>query len=202
MDTAAIVFAEQGYHNTAVKDIVDRAQVSVGSFYFYFKGKEELFEELYTDISKDFDEKTTMVLDTKNYSLAKNFTRAVTVNLWLYQNRSELIKLMLIEAPGLNPEFQKRRHESIRLSCETMEEWFRIFKTKHSVNIPDEKAAALAFNGTFYYLVIDWAEGDRKVDLTDSAYALSVFNLQALGISFQNEDVEKYVKELLEELNR
>lgn len=201
MDTAARVFAKQGYHNTSVKDIVEEAQISVGSFYFYFKGKEELFAELYTDITKEFDEKTLMVLDTKNFSLAKNFTRAITVNLWMYQKNRELTRIMLVEASGLNPEFNKRRWESIKNSCESMEEWFGQFKRKNSVNIPDERVAALAFNSTFYYLVIDWFNNDSGTDLTDSAFALSVFNLQALRVSFENEEIKQYVEELLEELN-
>jgi AcrR family transcriptional regulator len=202
MDTAGRVFAERGYHSTTVKDVVAAAEVSVGSFYFYFKGKEELFAELYTEITKEFDERTLSVLDTKNFSLAKNYTRAITVNLWMYQQRRELTKLMLVEAAGLNPEFAKRRWESIQASSDTMAEWFRIFKNGATpVNIPDEKVAALAFNGTFYYLVIDWAEGSNDVLLTDHAYALSVYNLQALRVSFEEEEIRTYVKEMLEELN-
>ena len=201
METAAKVFAEHGYHNTSVKDIVDEAKVSVGSFYFYFKGKEELFSELYASITKEFDEKTEMVLDTENFGLAKNFTRAITVNLWLYQERRELAKIMLFEAAGLNPEFEKKRWEGIKKACSTMEEWFKRFKVRSSVNIPEESVAALAFEGTFAYLVADWLMSDSGKKLTDSAFALSVYNLQALKIPFEEEEIKKYVTELLDELN-
>jgi Transcriptional regulator len=204
MDTAARVFAEQGYHNTSVKDVVDKAGISVGSFYFYFKGKENLFAELYTEITREFDEKTLMVLDTENFSLAKNFTRAITVNLWMYQQRRELTRIMLIEAAGLNPEFNKIRWESIRQSWESMEERFQKFITrcKTPVKIPDARVASLAFNGSMYYLVLDWAEGNQETDLTDSAFALSVYNLQAIKVSFEEAEIKQYVKELLDDLNR
>lgn len=203
MDTAAKVFAERGYHKTTVKDIVDEAEISVGSFYFYFEGKENLFAELYTEITKEFDQKTLMVLDTKNCSLAKNFTRAITVNLWMYQQHRELTKIMLIEAVGLNPEFNKRRWESIQQSWESMEERFDMFinRSKTPVNIPDARVASLAFNGTMYNLVLDWVEGKQETDLTESAFALSVYNLQAIKVSFEEEELKQYVKELLDELN-
>ena len=43
---AVKTFQEKGFHETRVKDITDRAGTSVGNFYRYFKGKEEIFEFL------------------------------------------------------------------------------------------------------------------------------------------------------------
>ena len=201
LDTSAKVFASKGYHNTGVKDIVEDAGISVGSFYFYFKGKEELFTELYLNTVKDFQDNAEKVLDIKNYTLAKNFVRVITANLWMYENKRELARIMLIEAVGLNPEFEKKRSDSIKESCRTMEEWFKRFKVHNPVNIPDERIAALVFEGSFYYLIIDWLQSGQDVRLTDSAYALSIYNLQALRVPFESEDIESYIKEVLNELN-
>ncbi len=46
MDCAAELFAERGYHPTAVADIVDRLGVGKGVFYWYFSSKEELLVEI------------------------------------------------------------------------------------------------------------------------------------------------------------
>ncbi|MFD1176435.1 TetR/AcrR family transcriptional regulator [Paenibacillus puldeungensis] len=201
LDTAAKVFANRGYHNTTVKDIVEEASISVGSFYFYFKGKEELFAELYLNIAKNFEDTAQRVLDTKNYNLAKNLTRVITANLWMYQSKRELARIMLIEAVGLNPEFEKKRSESVKESSRTMEEWFKRFKVHNPVNIPDERIAALAFESSFYYLILDWLEGNGADKLTDSSYGLSIYNLQALKVPFEDENIKMYVKEVLDELN-
>ncbi|WP_310830351.1 TetR/AcrR family transcriptional regulator [Paenibacillus pedocola] len=202
LDTSAKVFANRGYHNTTVKDIVEEASISVGSFYFYFKGKEELFTELYLNIVKAFQDTAQKVLDIENYNLAKNFTRVISANLWMYQSNRELARIMLIEAVGLNPEFEKKRSDSVRESCRTMEGWFKRFKVHNPVNIPDERIAALAFESSFYYLILDWLEGDEAVKLTDSSYGLSIYNLQALKVTFEDEDIKMYIKEVLDELNR
>ena len=44
------LFATQGYHKTSMEQVADRAEVSVGTVYFYFKNKEDLLVHLIDDI--------------------------------------------------------------------------------------------------------------------------------------------------------
>ncbi len=46
LETAARLFAEQGYTGTTVGDICDSLTVGKGVFYWYFRSKEALFSEL------------------------------------------------------------------------------------------------------------------------------------------------------------
>ncbi len=50
VDCAAALFAERGYTETRIKDIVDAAGVAKGLFYWYFENKEALFAEVAVDI--------------------------------------------------------------------------------------------------------------------------------------------------------
>ncbi len=50
LDCAARLFAERGYADTRVIDIVRAAGVAKGLFYWYFENKEQLFQELADDI--------------------------------------------------------------------------------------------------------------------------------------------------------
>jgi len=50
LDCAARLFAERGYDDTRVIDIVRAAGVAKGLFYWYFENKEQLFRELAEDI--------------------------------------------------------------------------------------------------------------------------------------------------------
>jgi TetR/AcrR family transcriptional regulator, fatty acid metabolism regulator protein len=52
MQAAVQVFAEKGYHNATVRDIVSLADVAVGTFYFYFPDKETLFTHLYDETAE------------------------------------------------------------------------------------------------------------------------------------------------------
>jgi AcrR family transcriptional regulator len=49
MVAAAVLFADRGYHPTAVSDIVDSLGVGKGVFYWYFSSKEELLGEILRD---------------------------------------------------------------------------------------------------------------------------------------------------------
>jgi AcrR family transcriptional regulator len=46
LDAALEVFAERGYHQTSVSDLVAAAGVARGTFYLYFDGKAAIFHEL------------------------------------------------------------------------------------------------------------------------------------------------------------
>ncbi len=49
MAHATTLFADRGYHPTAVSDIVDSLGVGKGVFYWYFSSKEELLSEILRD---------------------------------------------------------------------------------------------------------------------------------------------------------
>ena len=53
LDESSRLFAERGYHPTAVADIVDALGVGKGVFYWYFESKEDLFLEILASSSQD-----------------------------------------------------------------------------------------------------------------------------------------------------
>ena len=53
-DAAIEVFFEHGYHAAKVSQIVKSVGVAQGTFYLYFEGKQQLFEELVTDFVELF----------------------------------------------------------------------------------------------------------------------------------------------------
>jgi AcrR family transcriptional regulator len=52
LDAAERVFAELGYHDASIVRITEAAGVAQGTFYIYFSGKRELFEELVADLNR------------------------------------------------------------------------------------------------------------------------------------------------------
>ena len=202
LNTATKVFAANGYHNTTVKDIVDEADISVGSFYFYFKSKDDLFAELYISKTEIFHNTVISVLDVEKFSMLKNFIRVMITNLWLYEQNRDISKIMLLEAAIINPNFQKIRTDSMKESAQTMAAWFEQFKLHNGVNIPDTRIAALIYEGTFYYLINEWLESDTSIHLTDYGYTFCIYNLQALKIPFEEVIVNEYIDEVLIELEK
>jgi len=42
LDIAAEIFSEKGYHDASIRDLAERAQMSLAGLYYYFRSKEEL----------------------------------------------------------------------------------------------------------------------------------------------------------------
>lgn len=54
LDAALRVFAERGYHDASISDIVKAASVARGTFYLYFQSKNEVFIALLDELSARF----------------------------------------------------------------------------------------------------------------------------------------------------
>ena len=185
LDSAAKVFAIQGYHQTKVTDILDEAGISTGSFYFYFNNKEELFEILYDEMIKTYLMVLQDAVDTMNdnaENIAVSITKAITLSLRTFQKSKELARIMLIGSIGLNHQFEKKRtadHQKISL---VFEEIFDMLLQKGAIRIPDAKVAAILFAGSIYSIIIHWLQVEPPSDLVEFALPLIIYNLQALGI--------------------
>jgi len=200
-ETAAQIFAENGYHQTSVKDITEKAGISVGTFYLYFKNKEDLFEKLYDETAQmSSDISKYAIYEKKSETVAERFSRAVTASFWTFQKYKDLARIMLIEAVGLNPQFEKKYAELMQRSYKEMEIVLTELKKKGLVDIPDAKVAAVAFEGSCMTYITYWLRTDDKSDLNAHAYSLIIFILQALKVNFKDEDVKRYIKDILEEL--
>jgi TetR/AcrR family fatty acid metabolism transcriptional regulator len=118
MQAAIRVFAEKGYHAATVRDVVEAAEVAVGTFYFYFPDKETLFVHL-------FDETAAFLLKTLQQALAARpgFAQRVEgaaqayLNVALYE--PAVVQLLLVNGPGSVPALAERqadfRQKMVRL---------------------------------------------------------------------------------------
>lgn len=196
LDTAAKIFAERGYYNTKVRDILGETGISTGSFYFYFTNKEELFEILYNEMINTYlnvlqDAVNTMTDNADN--IIESITRAITLSLRTFQKSRELARIMLIGAVGVNPHFEKKRtadHQKISI---IFEEIFRKLSQEKAISVPDAKVAAILFTGSIYSLIINCLQEDRPIDLVEFTFLLIVYNLQALGIKYNDRDLNSMI---------
>ncbi len=52
LEAAESIFADVGYHDASIVKITEAAGVSQGTFYLYFTGKKEIFDELVRDLNR------------------------------------------------------------------------------------------------------------------------------------------------------
>jgi AcrR family transcriptional regulator len=198
IDIAVKVFSVNGYYGTTVKDVVEAADISVGTFYFYFKNKEELFETLYDEMSEElFDTALYNAMQNINKEIDLGFSKAIAFFLKAIELNRPLAKIMLIEAVGLNPKFERKRAEVTKKYVNYTAEAFEQMKQWVNVSIPDVRICSTAFIGTLYNVIMEWLQDNSANNLTDYAYALTIYNLQALKIDFKDNQVKAGIAEIL-----
>jgi len=61
VDAAKAVFAEHGYHNASVSDIIGGARIARGTFYLYFESKQQIFETILSEALEQLRSRITRI---------------------------------------------------------------------------------------------------------------------------------------------
>jgi AcrR family transcriptional regulator len=121
MQAAVRVFAEKGYHAATVRDIVQAAEVAIGTFYFYFPDKETLFVHLYEETALFLLQAIQQALGRFTTAAASQATlpRQVEAGIQAYVNvavyEPAIIQLLLIGGLGSQALLEKRAEFRERL---------------------------------------------------------------------------------------
>jgi len=106
LQSAKELFSKKGYYETKVSDIVEKSGVAQGTFYIYFKSKEEIFLELvkslHLDLMKNLEKYIKIEKDCQ--SLIKDFVKEFLTE--VYNNR-EIAEIFFSQLFGLNQDFKK-----------------------------------------------------------------------------------------------
>lgn len=106
INSAKRLFSKKGYYETKVSDIVADAGLSQGTFYIYFKSKEDIFKELV----KDMSEKIIRLL--KEYASKEDDIETIIKNATLdffrimYEEKP-IAYIFMFQLIGTNEEFRK-----------------------------------------------------------------------------------------------
>ncbi len=96
LDAGIRVFARQGFHSCRVSDIADEAGVAYGLVYHYFKSKDEVMNELFTErwslLLTAIDE-----VDATNASGREKLDEVARFIIDSYRHDPELMKVIIVE---------------------------------------------------------------------------------------------------------
>jgi len=108
MQAAVQVFAEKGYYAATVRDIVQAADVAIGTFYFYFPDKETLFVHLYEETA-DFLLQTIDQAVRSRTELVQQLSRGIQAYLNIALYEPAVVQLLLVGGIGAVPALQAKR---------------------------------------------------------------------------------------------
>jgi TetR/AcrR family fatty acid metabolism transcriptional regulator len=113
LDAAVRVFARQGFHSTRVSDIADEAGVAYGLVYHYFKSKDEVLNELFT-------ERWSLLLaaigeaDTGGGTPREKLSAVAGFIIDSYRHDPELMKVIIVEVTRAANSFGRTHLPQIR----------------------------------------------------------------------------------------
>lgn len=119
LDAAIRVFARQGFHSTRVADIADEAGVAYGLVYHYFKSKDEVLNEL-------FSERWSLLLaaiEEADRSEAEPRAKLEAVAGFIvdsYRHDPELMKVIIVEVTRAANSFGRTHLPEIRRAYDSI----------------------------------------------------------------------------------
>ena len=96
MKNGGILISHKGYFATRVEDITKESGVAKGTFYIYFKSKEEMFITILNEKLKEYLEtsdrliKKKVNLKWKIYNLTLDFLKLITENIGIFKTSMEI----------------------------------------------------------------------------------------------------------------
>ena len=124
-EAATRVISRKGYFNTRPKDVAEEADISVGTIYNYYEGKQEILLDIFSkelsdrkDFYRELSQRDLPLIDQIEKILERHFSRLI--------NHKELMKVIIQERfkPGskLGGELNESYREVIRYIEKLIEE--------------------------------------------------------------------------------
>jgi len=180
LEAAVQVFAQKGYHETRVDDIVAESKTSKGSVYFYFPSKQDIFLALSDTFADLLESRLTQAIEKETHGI-QQMDAALQASLGLFSQYRGLAKIALVQAVGLGAVFEERRRTiNNRLTLIIQS---RLERAVEDGSIPPLQTAivARAWVGALNEVVINWIYTGTP-PLEESLPALKKFLLRSIGV--------------------
>jgi len=95
LNTAQEIFLTKGYKQTSVESIIKKVGVAKGTFYYYFKSKEDLLDKLVKRMTSKIKIEIKKIVEKKDLDAISKLEKAYSVAGNIKLENIQLIKLML-----------------------------------------------------------------------------------------------------------
>lgn len=155
LGAAMQVFAQKGYHDTRVDDIVAASGSSKGGVYFYFRSKQEIFLALIDDFAHRLEQSVLEGILRETESI-RRVDAALESCLEVFHEYQPLAKIFLIQAVGLGEAFEQKQLQIHSRFVMAIKLYLDQALADGSIPPIDTEVAALAWMGAINEVVIRW----------------------------------------------
>lgn len=184
LDAAEKLFAEKGFYETAMDEIVQAAQISKGGVYFHFPSKEKLFFALLDKLADTLHQEVQQEIARRRGAVNK-IQGALEVVLKTLSGKRRLAQIVLRQGYGLGPSFERKRLEIYARFAQLIQEHLDEAVAEGSIPPINTEITAYAWLGAINELVLRWIYTGKPDPLTESLPALLEIFLRGIGIEYR-----------------
>jgi AcrR family transcriptional regulator len=182
LEAAEKLFAEKGFHETAMDEIVRASKVSKGGVYFHFPSKEELFFALLDKLADALQREVQREIARRRGAVAK-IQGALEVVLRTLTSQRHLAQIILRQGHGLGPSFERKRLEIYSRFARLIKENLDEALAEGSIPLINTEITAYAWLGAINELVLRWVYTGQPDPLTQTLPTLQELFLRGIGIT-------------------
>lgn len=155
MEAAEAVFAEKGYHDAAMDEIVRRTSVSKGGLYFHFPSKERLFFAVMDHLGRRLVRRIEERIGNEKSGIDR-LEVALGTALEVLGKRRRLAKLLLVQGYSMGNSFEKKRTEIYSGFATLIEENLDRAMEEGSISPLNSRIASYLWVGAINEVIIRW----------------------------------------------
>jgi len=183
------IISQKGYYETYVEDIIKEAKVGKGTFYRYFKSKEDLYTTLLKKILIDW-EKYAFIdpSQLKSDNMTDLLKELIKRSLKFFAEHQDLCNIYLKVSPGLTQVFETYLNGFERQMLEYitiyLQEGVKLGVVRSDLNIElvSNMIAGAYMHVDYYYFVLNKSRG-RTVNIDDLAEDFYNFIMKGILIN-------------------
>lgn len=179
LETAIRLFGKHGYHATTVPMIVKASGGSTGSFYFYFRNKEDVFAAALEGFGERIARELSAAINAAGDAISARMRAAVErLVLFMAENPAQA-RILIVETSGLGARLQEIRRRVVDGHAHAVE--LALSQLRPAPAQPE--VIARCWVGAVYETVFHWLELPPAERPTAEAVARAVadFNLRGVG---------------------
>jgi AcrR family transcriptional regulator len=180
LEAAERLFAEKGFHETAMDEIVETARISKGGVYFHFPSKERLYFAMLDRLADALQREVEHEISRRRGAVEK-VQGALEVVLKNLASRRRLAQIILRQGYGLGPRFERKRLEIYSRFAQLIREHLDNAVAEGSIPLLNTEITAYVWLGAINELVLRWLYTGQPDPLKESLPALLEVFLHSIG---------------------
>lgn len=181
LGAAIASFGRRGYHATTVPMIVRAAKSSVGSFYFYFRNKEDVFAAALAAMEERMSAALNQAIRAAGPDVVAQMRAAVKALVLFFAANPSEARILIVESSGLGKHLEGVRRRIVESHTRSVEQALRALGERRPAF--DGAVMASCWVGAIHEAVYRWLEqpAEDRPPAERLAEVIAAFNLRAIG---------------------